>query len=278
MSSLFATAIYFGGGWSVLVILVMAGFIIFRTHMIHRQRVKVEDSTEVFNLRKIRDAEAAIRITFEHAGLFLTEVNKIIDLSLTGLFKEDRQKLRAARVDQRRVQQWSNIIAANVFKVFRLLQWQEVKHTRRYAQAISSLQEISESLRDIVVRSKLHVANNHSGLLKSQIQELQKIYALLSEILLHTAQALEQKACPDCDKFDTENSELQRMVRELDEEQIQRIQHNQSKTRLSILFYSLLWDAAKIADQTLQLRSVLQEWLTVGNGKPPDELPPRAAD
>jgi phosphate/sulfate permease len=278
VSSIFATAIYFGGGWSVAVILVMAGFIIFRTHIIHRQRVKVEDSTEVFNLRKIRDAEAAITITFEHAGLFLTEVNKVIDLSLTGLFNEDRQKLRAARVDQRRVQQWSNIIAANVFKVFRLLQWQEVKHTRRYAQAISSLQEISESLRDIVVRSKLHVANNHSGLLKSQVEELRRIYALLSEILVHTADALEQKACPDCAEIDAKNTELQRLVREFDDEQIQRIQNNRSKTRLSILFYSLLWDAAKIADQTSQLRSVLQEWLTVGNGTPPDELPQRVAD
>jgi phosphate/sulfate permease len=278
VSSLFALMLFYGGGWALAGILVLATAIIFRTHRIHRRREQIEDSVAVFNLRKIRDAEAATRITFEHAGHFLDEVDAVLDMSLNGLIGEDRQKLKTAREDQRRIQKWSNIIAANVFKVFRLLQWQEVQHTRRYAQAISSLQEISESLRDIVVRSKLHVENNHSGLLTSQVAELRRVYALLREILHRTAEALEQKACPECEEIDAKNAELQRLIRELDEEQIQRIQNNESKTRLSILFYSLVWDAAKIAEQTSQLRSVLNEWLTVGNGTPPDELPPRTSD
>ncbi|HSL18305.1 MAG TPA: inorganic phosphate transporter [Methylomirabilota bacterium] len=269
VSSLFALAIFYGGGWAVAGILVLAASIIYRTHRIHRKREEVESAVEVFNLRKIRDAEAATRITFEHAGTFLTEVRRVLELSVTGLIDEDRQRLKVARVDQRRIQQWSNIIAANVFKVFRLLQWQEVRHTQRYALAISSLQEISESLRDIVLRSKQHVANNHSGLLATQVEDLRRVHVVLDEILERTADALRQKACPDCERIDARVRELQELVDELDQHQIQRIQSNQSKTRLSILFYSLVWDCLKIADQTTKVRSVLQEWLTVGNGKPP---------
>ena len=60
VSSIFATAIFFGGGWAVAAILLLAAFIIYRTHHIHRKREAVEDSTEVFNLRKIKDSKAAI--------------------------------------------------------------------------------------------------------------------------------------------------------------------------------------------------------------------------
>jgi Na+/phosphate symporter len=271
VSFTFAIAIFYGRGLAVAILLGLAIFLIFRTHKVHRRREQVEESVEVFNLRKIRDADAATQITFEHTGSLLREVEDVLNLGFTGLFEQDRHVLRRAREGQRRIQRWSNIIAANIFKVFRLLQWQEVELTQRYAQTISSLQEISESLRDIVVRAKKHVDNNHSGLLDVQIKELEQVRRLLVEVLGRTAKALSSKECSDCDDIAEKNRELRMLVNELDQHQIERIQDNASKTRLSILYYSLMWDSLKIAEQTAYLRAVLQEWLTVGNGTPPND-------
>jgi phosphate/sulfate permease len=269
VSAIFATAIFYGGGWAVAVILAVAAFLVFRTHRLHKERERDESAAEIFNLRKIKDSEAATRITFEHAGRFIEEVRTVIDETITGLIAENRQTLRQARIDQRRIQHWSNVIAANVFKVFRLLHWQEVEHTQRYAQAIASLQEISESVRDMVVRAKLHVDNNHSGLLQHQIDELRVVLGMLDEILDRSAAALKDNACPDCNAIEARYAELRQLVNTYDQHQIQRIQSNESKTRLSILFYSLVWDTAKIGEQTIELLSILEEWLTVGNGEPP---------
>jgi phosphate/sulfate permease len=273
VSFTFAIAIFYGRGIAVGILLVLAIFLIFRTHQVHRRREEVEESVDVFNLRKIKDADAATRVTFEHAGSFLREVEEVLNLGFTGLFEQNRHTLKLARDGQRKIQRWSNIIAANIFKVFRLLQWQEVELTQRYAQTISSLQEISESVRDIVVRAKQHVGNNHSGLLDVQIQELERVRGLLLEVLDRTAKALSSKECDDCDDIAEKNRELRILVNELDQHQIERIQDNASKTRLSILYYSLMWDSLKIAEQTTYLRAVLQEWLTVGNGEPPENTP-----
>jgi phosphate/sulfate permease len=273
VSFTFAIAIFFGRAPAVLALLVLAVFLILRTHGVHRKREQVEEAVEVFNLRKIKDADAATRVTFEHAGTFLREVVVVLDLGFFGLFEQNRAKLKLAREGQRKIQRWSNIIAANIFKVFRLLHWQEVEHTQRYAQTISSLQEVSESVRDIVVRAKQHVANNHSGLLTIQIEELEQVRTLLFEILERTARALSDKECDDCDTIEERVRELRALANQLDQHQIQRIKDNVSKTRLSILFYSFLWDSLKIAEETSELRSVLQEWLTVGNGTPPETSP-----
>jgi len=259
VSSIFAAIIFFGGAWAVLGITVLAGFLIYRNHRIHRKREEVEDSVEVFNLRKIKDSKAASEITSKHAGTFLAEVAKVIDLSFDALFAQDRAKLKEAREKQRRVQRWSNIIAANVFKVFRLLKWEAVQDSRRYAHTISTLQEISESLRDIVVRAHLHVANNHSGLLPEQIVELGKVRDIVCDILGRTSSSLRSGQCPDCSEIAVKNREIRMLVDEFDENQVLRIQDNSSKTRLSILFYSLAWDALKIAESATHVLEVFED-------------------
>jgi len=259
VSLIFATAIFFAGGWAVAGILILAAFVIYRTHKLHRKREEIEESVEVFNLRKIKDSKAASEITSQHAGTFLAEVAKVIDLSFDALFAQDRAKLKEAREKQRKVQRWSNIIAANVFKVFRLLKWEAVQDSRRYAHTISTLQEISESLRDIAVRAHLHVANNHSGLLVEQITELGKIRDIVCEILERTSRDLRSGHCPDCSEIATKNREIRMLVDEFDEHQVMRIQNNSSKTRLSILFYSLAWDALKIAESATYVLEVFED-------------------
>jgi len=263
VSSIFAATIFFGHAPAAGGIAILAAFLIYRTHHVHRRREADEQSLEVFNLRKITDWAAATAVTVDHMGTFLREVRRVLNQGFDGLFQQNRQTLKAAREGQRRVQLWSNIIAANIFKVFRLSRWEEVERTQRYAPTISSLQEISESVRDIVVRAHLHVANNHSGLLVEQIAELDQIRSALVEILDHTSLSLRSKEEPDKKTIATCNRELRKLVNEFDQNQIMRIQANRSKTRLSILFYSLVWDSLKIAEQTTYLFEVFNESLRI---------------
>jgi phosphate/sulfate permease len=276
VSSVFATLILFGGGWAVGGILALAVFMIYRSHHVHRRRERAEESVDVFNLRKIKDSTAAAEVTVRHLGVFLREVRRVYYTGFDGLFEENRQELKKAREGQRKVQQWSNVIAANIFKVFRLLEWEDVETTQRYALTISSLQEISESLRDIVVRSYLHVANNHSGLLAEQIAELDNIRTDVGQILERTSNALLLDAEPDTEAIAAANRDLRMLVNEFDQNQIARIQDNHSKTRLSILFYSLVWDSMKIAEQTTYIFDVYIESLrrdgdTSGPGDPQEQ-------
>ncbi|MEJ2189585.1 MAG: inorganic phosphate transporter, partial [Acidobacteriota bacterium] len=254
-----------GRGWAVLAIVVLAVFLISRNHRLHRKREEVETSAVVFNLRKIKDSAAAAEVTSQHAGIFLGKVEEVLGLGFDGLFRQDRQTLKSAREGQRKVQHWSNIIAANIFKVFRLLQRADIDESQRYVQTMSALQEISESLRDIVVRAHLHVANNHSGLLAEQKEELDTVRAMVQDILSRTSTALREGSCPDCDAIGAENQKLRILVNDLDASQLVRIKDNASKTRLSILYYSLVWDSLKIAEQTTNLLTVFEEQLRPGS-------------
>ncbi len=259
VSALFATAIYFGRSIAVLGIAVLVLAVILHTHRVHRSREHEERAAEVFNLRKITDADAAIATTSEHAGVLLGEVQTILDAAFAGVFANDRPALKANRYRQRTVQRWSNVIAANIFKVLRLLHRADVAESQRYAQTISSLQEITESLRDMVMRAHLHVANNHAGLLVAQKGELGQVRQQVAEILGTASEALLKRSHPGEAAVAERYRKLRLLVHEFDQNQILRIQDNSSKTRLSILFYSFLWDSLKIAEQTLYLLGVFRE-------------------
>jgi len=261
VSSIFALAIFFGKSLVVVALVCLAAGLVIRTHLFHREREKDEQAADVFNLRKIKDAPAAIDVTFEHTGIFLGEVASVLNCASDGLFEYDRPKLKQAKLGERRIQQWSNIIGANTFKVLRLLQWEDGIDSHRYAKTISSLQEISESIRDIVMRGNLHVSNQHAGLLERQIEEMDRVRKEVVEILGLTSRALLEKKKPDSKAIALRVANLQKFAKEYDRNQIARIQDNTSKTRLSILFYSYVWDAVKIAKQTHRLLVVFKNTL-----------------
>jgi phosphate/sulfate permease len=260
VSAVFAVAIYFGSVAAVVVIGMLAVLLVIRTHRLHGVREKEEKALDVFNLRKITDAAAAASTTFEHTAIFLREVRKTLGTAFEGLFTLDRATLKAAREQQRELQRWSNIIAANIFKVLRLLgRENRAADTARFARTISSLQEISESVRDIVMRAHIHVANHHSGLLDAQIEELDRMAHIVREALDRTSEAMSRKTKPDVHAIAELNQELRSLVDQFDSNQIRRIQDNSSKTRLSILSYSLAWDCLKIGEQTANLLTVFEE-------------------
>jgi phosphate/sulfate permease len=259
IAGVFAAFIDLGHTLAVLGLGLLITGVIVRNHRTHRVREQEEKALEVFNLRKIKDSEASITVTSQHAGAFLSVVREVFDTAYNGLVRLDRQAVKSARLRQRTLQQWSNIIAANIFKVLRLLSREDVEDTQRYAQSLSSLQEISESVRDIVMRCHVHVSNNHSGLLETQIAELDRIRDTLGDILEWTSSALLKKTRPRIGRINDAHRQLRMLVHEFDQNQIMRIQDNSSKTRLSILFYSFIWDALKISEQTMNLLTVFHE-------------------
>ncbi len=260
VAAVFAVALYFGKIFAIIGIGALAILLLSLTRRIHKVREKEEKALDVFNLRKITDAQAAARTTFEHTSIFLREVRTTLDTAFKGLFALDRITVKAARERQRELQRWSNIIAANIFKVLRLLsRTTPTAETARFAKTISSLQEMSESVRDVVMRAYVHVINQHSGLLPSQTEELERMTHIVFEILDRTSEAMSQKAKPNVESISGLTDDLRGLVERFDHNQIQRIQDNSSKTRLSILSYSLAWDCLKIAEQTDSLMTVFED-------------------
>jgi Na+/phosphate symporter len=235
------------------------GLIIFRNFKIHGQREKVAKELELLDLKRVTDADYAVRTCFEHTGRFLSVVNQNLSQCFDGILTRDRKLLKQLRRETRKIQAWSNIIVANIFKTLRLLQHEDVKSAGKYAHVVSALQEVAESLRDLILRCHVHTSNQHAGLLPAQKKELQQVRKQVEALLEGTATILLKGEPFHYRELAAHYVTLKQLMDEYDRGQIDRIRKSLSKTRLSILFYGINNACLKISEQTLLLLNIFEE-------------------
>jgi phosphate/sulfate permease len=259
VSLTFAFAIAYLGGGAIFLLLAIVGLLIVRNFKIHGRREKAARELEVLDLKRVTDANFAIQTCFEHSGRLLAVVRDKLDLCFEGILTEDRKPLKKLRRETSKIQATSNIIAANIFKTLRLLQHEDVAKAGKYSYVISALQEIVESLRDVIMRCHVHTSNKHAGLLPEQKKELQAIRKCVEALLDDTARILLSQEPFKYGEVAAHYVKLKELLETYDDNQVARIRSGQSKTRLSILFYGINNACLKISEQALQLLTIFDE-------------------
>jgi hypothetical protein len=234
-------------------LLAVAAFVLWRNHLRHSKRARSTEEDEVFNLKKVTDVRETVATTFEHMGRLVREIRESQDTALEALFVENLDRLRAEHRRTRKIQRWTNIIIANIFKALRLLQQEGSANSHDYAQTVRRLQKLADGHRDIVTRAYLHVRNHHAGLLPVQVADLKEVQPLLHDILLDVERTITKEGLETSDSVTAKDKKLKNLARRLNQRQIDRIGEGDSKTRLSILFYAIVGNALMISKQSLRL-------------------------
>lgn len=257
-AGIFATVIFYGQAIGVVLLVLFAAALIFNAHRKHKQMTVESEKQQVFNLKTVEDPQTAVKTTFEHMALLLQESRISIDNTLSALFAQDFDCLGVERKKLSTVQQWSNVISANVFKAMRILDQKGLVVTHHYPQTIRRLQKLVDCQRDTVLRSYTHVGNHHKGLLPVQIEELKQVQLLLHSILLEVEETFNHQQTANLDSLRKKDRQLRDLAEELNSLQVVRIHDNSSKTRLSILYYGIIGNAMMISKQNLELLEIFE--------------------
>jgi hypothetical protein len=246
----FALVIFYAKAYGVLLLLALVPIVIRRNHTRHSERVKSAEAEKVFNLKKVEDPGETISITFLHMARLLKEIRQSLDAALEALFGQNEIALQVEQKRSRKIQRWANIITANIFKALRLLHKESAD---KYAQTARRLQKLADGHRDIVVRSYLHVSNNHKGLLPVQIEELKRVKPILNDVLLDVEALFRKQQLTDLASVAEKDRELRALAEQLNQAQVARIKDGSSKTRLTILFYAIIGNMVMLSKQNLRL-------------------------
>ncbi len=256
---MFATCIHSFKLPGIIIILIFVILFICNNHQKHKNRTIESNKQEIFNLKKVKDPQMAISSTFDHLAILLKEFRESFDATLDALFEGNIDELNRQRKKIKKNQVWVNIIMANVFKVLRLRQKEDYKISYKYAQTIRRLQKLSDGFRDIILRSYIHVANKHKGLLQVQIDELKEVKITMLDILLKVETAFRKKEIEGYQNIVDQYNYMRQMANRMNAEQIKRIQDETSKTRLTILFYAIAGNCLMLAKQNIKLLEILNE-------------------
>jgi len=259
VSFIFANIIYYFKVPGVIAIILFAGALIWKNQKQHKGRVKETEEAKIFNLKKIRDPYMSVSNTFDHLAYLLKAIRESFDVSFDALFDQDIDQLGKQRKKAKQIQIWTNIIMANVFKVLRLLQKEDVTISYKYAQTIRRLQKISDGHRDTIVRAYKHISNKHKGLLDVQIEELKQIKICILDIILMAESSFRKKEIVNYQDIVDQYKYMRILADQFNEHQIERIRTDTSKTRLSILFYAIVGNCIMIGKQNIKLLEIFNE-------------------
>lgn len=259
VSSVFAFFLYFFKLPALLGLVIIAVIVIVSTHRYHSKKEKEAKVIDSFSLKNIDGAEAAINTSFQQTGHFLKEISDNLGICFEATITEDRERLRDTKSIAGKSQEWADVIVANLFKTIFLLYKDDLDNPQKYSSIIRSIQSITESQRDIIIRTSEHFNNYHIGFINAQKEELRHIKTFLTRLLWNTSIMLLRRKKVDYDYVANQCRKLKDIIVECDKNQIQRIQNGQSKTRLSILYYGLIENCTRISDETQNLLEIFRE-------------------
>ncbi|PIE63412.1 MAG: phosphate:sodium symporter [Desulfobacter postgatei] len=261
-----ANIIYYFKLPGVGCLMIFVFFMIRRNKKYHDGNQKTKEEITIYHLEKVEDFQSSVSATFDHIAIHLQGIRLSLGEVFDALFEEDLDTLRAQRRKVKHFQISSNIIIANIFKVLRLLQRGDHKGSFNYYQIIRRLQKINDGYRDTVIRSTMHIANRHKGLLPAQIEELKDIKTEILYIFEQVEIAFNKNDIVDCNHIAARFHYLRDLVDEYNANQIARIREESSKTRLSIMYYAISGNCVMMSKQTVKLLEIFNEALPPKDG------------
>ncbi|MCK5162724.1 MAG: inorganic phosphate transporter, partial [Desulfobacula sp.] len=259
VSFIFANILFYFKLTGFFILFVITGFMILRNHRKHKKQEKDKEEMTIYNLHKVENFKESISETFDHLAFLLKGIRESFDIAFDALFEENLYKLKQERMHVKYFQNSTNIIIANIFKVLRLLSKEDQQVSYNYYQIIRRLQKLTDGHRDTVIRSSMHVSNRHKGLLDVQVAELQEIKKVFLNIFYLVETAFRDKEIVDCQQAVEQFHYLRELVDDFNENQIERIRDDSSKTRLSILFYAIGGNCVMMAKQNVKLLDIFNE-------------------
>jgi len=244
---------------AILILMALLSWVVYSTYRFHQKREKEAKEIRDIDLKEASDPDTAIRINFEQTGHFLKDISDNLGVCFEGAFSEDLQRIRITRSESGRIQQWANMLVANLFNTLSLIQGKDIGIAQSYPRIIRSLQEIAESHRDVILRSLVHFENYHSGFLEDQKEELTHVKTYVTRLLWNTSIMLLRRKKVDYSYVANQCRRLKDLVSDCEMKEIRRIQEGVSKTRLSMLYYAFLEDCIKISEETKNLLEIFRE-------------------
>jgi len=251
---------YYGSFYAVFAIMILVGYILFRTHVLHK---KMSDEKEAAKEEdKILDTYTKsdiIDYNIKNTKKIFKGISEIIEDTIRGLshenlssIKEDYKKIVKLNTKAENLQ---NHISDIVSKI----EDHDIDAGNYYAVCVYYLREIVYSAKSIVNRCYKHVDNNHKPLLEEQIDELKysmnEITAMFNKFIKDAEEGARTEAIS--------KDKLVDMLRKLRKNQVKRIKAKTVGTRNSILFLGIVDHMRSIVNFSDRLENIHNSFIHI---------------
>ncbi|MBT8229956.1 MAG: inorganic phosphate transporter [Bacteroidia bacterium] len=230
----------FGGFVAVIIMVLVAGAVIFRTHKFHHKRMEAQEAIEKTIEEGTLSKAKIINLSSKQVHNYFSQFNSLIELSIKGLQNEDLEDLNKAHQSAKSVLESARRLKGISNNALDRVPEQELEAGHMFILVVDYLHEMAKNVLSIVEGNLYHIDNNHQTLLPEQIDELMSMQKMLKKRYNLIASAYKNQDIAVVNEVYDNLKPFVNLTRNIRKKQIKRIKNRNVKTRNSVLYLSHL--------------------------------------
>ncbi len=262
---LIAMAIKFGGFIAIAILIGLAIFFVYSTHVIHKRRFAVSEEAETMADKVVSGSNIAKKSSLDVIQI-MTKVSEILGGSIDGLTKEDLKKLKKSYKEVEKINNKTKSLKDNLSDTIAHLEENSIDTGHFYVQVLDYLREIAHSITFITKPGFDHVDNNHKPLIAVQVEEFHDMTRMIRDLIGDVNTCLKAGDYSTLSDIIAKQQKILKFIDTLQKKQVKRIKANEVGTRNSMLFLSILSESKNLVLQSVNLLKAHRDFTSVANG------------
>jgi len=248
----------------VFAVLLLAVYLLYRTHLHHSKSVvnKRDDSVEMHSITDKNISEKSTSNVIKNLKSVLSDFDSIIK----GLEKESVKELKKSEIGVAKMTKKTKYLQNNLGIVVDKINEDSLDAGYFYVQVLDYMREMLHSLEFIIKHTSEHVSNNHKPLVKEQFGELKNLHALIKKLISLIIISIESNDFRTQPEILTIQKEYLKLIDDIMKNQIKRVKAGIVGTRNSMLYLNIIHESKNLALQVVNLFKSQRDFIEYKNG------------
>ncbi|RNC87912.1 MAG: inorganic phosphate transporter [Winogradskyella sp.] len=252
-AALMAIVLYYGGGYALTGLLVLAMVLLVKNYMSHRKKSQVMREEDQLEKAESSSTQGVIQESASTIANVVKRGNRIYTSAINGLATQNLQLLKKNKKQILKLSDEIDALRDNIFYFIKNLEEPSLSASNFYINILGYLQDMTQSLEYISKVSLKHVNNNHKKLKFSQIKELKDLDEQLENLFLSTQNAFESRSFEEIGAILTNKPQIFEVVRDKIQKQVERTRNEESSPKNTTLYFALLLETKDLLTATMNL-------------------------
>jgi phosphate/sulfate permease len=242
-----AFIIFYGGVIAVILVLLLAAFLSYRTHTVYLKREKksVEEANFSKKINELSE-EQIYETCINNSVEILKTIPKIYSENIKGLTDEQLKTLKKINKEVIAINDKTKLYKSNVPIVISQFTGEYIDSAHYYVQMLDYLREIAHCLSYIVTPSYEYINNNHKGFINSQKEDLVSLYSAIKEFFDDLIKHIEKGHYDKTESIVNKQQEIINLLENLRKKQLKRIKNDETGVKNSMLYMNILTETKNL--------------------------------
>ncbi|WP_430809598.1 MULTISPECIES: inorganic phosphate transporter [unclassified Carboxylicivirga] len=237
------------GTWFVIILIAIAIYVVFRTHLTHKKKTNSETEIDEFEIEEV-NGEIPVENVLEKCKYSVTDIlKKAEQLYVQALYDfeaEDRRSLKEINKEVKTLNKKVKKLKTNVYPTVKKLQEQAIDSSLYYIQVIDYLRELAHCLSYVTEPIYEHIDNNHKIFTPEQFEELNTTRSAVQDFMARAILIINQSDYAQLDSLIEQQQSIISQMRENRKKQLKRIKNEKAGTKVSLLYLNVLHETQNL--------------------------------